>query len=64
MKKLKTAFITLGLASGMTAGALMYLHNPEQCRTMVLRDLKANAAFTALVSEHATPPDFLTALSR
>lgn len=64
MKKLKTAFITLGLASGMTAGALMYLHNPEQCRTMVLRDLKANAAFAAVVGDFTASPDFLTALSK
>ena len=57
-QKIRAIFITVGIACGMTAGALMYLHNVPQCRSMVLRDIKAHDAFLAQVG----PKDFLTAL--
>jgi hypothetical protein len=57
-QKIKMVFITLGLASGMTAAALYHYASVEQCRSMVLRDIKAHDAFLAQVG----PKDFLTAL--
>jgi len=60
LKIIKHTFITLGLASGMTAGALFYLHNVNTCRAMVVAEVKANDAFLADVQS----TDFLTALTR
>jgi hypothetical protein len=57
---IKRTFITLGLASGMTAGALFYLHNVKTSRTMVVAEVKANQAFLETVQTQ----DFLTELSR
>ena len=62
LKKLKSAFITLGIASGMTAAALAFLHNPTSCRALVLRDLDANAKFASDVGKYVQQPDFLTTL--
>ena len=64
MKKIKAIFIIMGLASGMTAIGLATLHNPSTCRSVVLKDLKANAVFAAAISEYTASPDFLTALSK
>lgn len=60
MKIIKQTIITLGLACGMTAAALAYLHNVPTCRAMVLKDMAAHEAFVADLQ----PKDFLTALSK
>jgi hypothetical protein len=60
LKLIKQTFITLGIASGMTAAALMYAHNVPTCRAMVLKDMQANDAFVAQISQ----PDFLTAMTK
>lgn len=64
LKKIKHIFITLGIASGMTAGALFYLHNTDTCRTLVLKDLQKSAVFRAQIQTYAETTDFLTALTR
>lgn len=61
---IKQTFITLGLASGMTAAALAYQHTPTNCRAMVQRDLAANVQFIGNVSQYAAPQDFLATLSK
>lgn len=63
LKRIKPIFITLGIASGMTAAALMYLHNVPQCRTMVLRDMAKQVEFQGQLARYQMPPDFLTALT-
>ena len=45
MKRIKHTFITLGLASGMTAAALAYMHNLPTCRAMVLHEVASNQQF-------------------
>jgi hypothetical protein len=60
LKKIKHTFITLGIASGMTAGALFYTHNLDTCRSMVLRESAAHEAFMAEIETK----DFLTAMTR
>jgi hypothetical protein len=60
LKKIKHTFITLGIASGMTAGALFYTHNLDTCRAMVLRESVAQSAFMAEIETK----DFLTALTK
>ena len=57
---IKQTFITLGLASGMTAAALFYFHNVKTCRALVVTEVQANQAFLADVQAQ----DFLTALTR
>ncbi len=57
---LKQIFITLGLACGMTGGALFYLHNIDTCRAMVVSEVKANQAFL----DNVHSKDFLTELTR
>lgn len=64
LKKIKLAFITLGLASGMTTGALVYLHNVDKCRAMVLMDLSKHAQFTAQLEDFTQTRDFLAALTK
>lgn len=61
---IKQIFITLGIASGITAGALFYLHNPTTCRAMVQRDLAANVQFIGNVSQYAAQDDFTATLMR
>lgn len=64
MKKLKQVFITLGIASGMTAAALAYVHNTKTCRSLVLADLKATAEFSNELAAYTGTQDFLTTLTR
>lgn len=64
LQKIKLTIITLGLASGMTAGALFYLHNVDTCRIMVLKDLQKQRAFQNELATYAETTDFLTALTR
>lgn len=63
-KRIKSVFITLGIASGMTAAALAYQHTPNQCRAMVLKDMAANAQFASQLAQYTTQQDFLTTMSR
>jgi hypothetical protein len=60
LKRIKHTFITLGIASGMTAVAMHYLHNLDTCRSMVLRESVAHEAFLAEIETK----DFLTAMTR
>lgn len=64
LKKLKQTIITLGIASGMTAAALAYLHNVPQCRAMVLADLAKQVEFQGKLAQYQMPQDFLTTLTR
>lgn len=57
---IKQTFITLGLASGIAAGALFYLHNVDTCRAMVVSEVRANQAFL----DNVHSQDFLTELTR
>ena len=60
LRKIKHTFITLGIASGITAGALFYTHNLDTCRVMVLAEVGKNQQFIDSVAT----PDFLTAMTR
>lgn len=64
LKKIKQTFITLGIASGMTACALFYMHNVDTCRAMVLLEESKHAQFAAQISDFSQPKDFLTALTK
>lgn len=64
LKRIKHTFITLGIASGMTAGALFYLHNADTCRAMVLLDLSKHQQFMTQISDYAGTQDFLTTLTK
>ena len=61
---IKQTFITLGLASGMTAGALFYFHNIDTCRAMVLVEAAKQEKFAQQFSSSADTRDFLTALTQ
>lgn len=63
LHKLKLTIITLGLASGMTAAALAYLHNVDTCRVLVLQDMQKHAKFQEAIGGF-TQADFLTTLTR
>lgn len=64
LKRIKQTFITLGLASGIAAGALFWQHNPTSCRAMVLKDLEANSKFASDVSLYTAQQDFLTTVTK
>lgn len=64
LKKLKHTFITLGVASGMTAAALAYVHTSDNCRDMILRDAGKNQTFMDNVAQYQVPQDFLTAMKK
>jgi len=64
LKKIKHTFITLGIASGMTAGALAYFYNVPQCQAMVLKDLDRQSQFQQSLAQYQVPQDFLTAMTR
>lgn len=59
-KLIKHTIITLGIASGMTAGALTYQHTPDKCRAMVLAEVGKNQQFVDAVGAK----DFLTEMTR
>lgn len=64
MGLIKQTFVTLGLASGMTAGALFYFHNIDTCRAMVLVESAKQEKFSQQFSAHSDTKDFLTALTQ
>lgn len=63
-KRIKQTFITLGLASGMTAVALFYFHNVNTCRDVVLMDLAKHQRFMLDLDNYSQSQDFLTALTK
>jgi len=64
LKRIKSIFITLGIASGMTACALFYLHNVNTCRAVVLHDLVMHQQFTNELSQFVGTQDFLTEMTK
>lgn len=64
LQKLKQIFITLGLASGMTAGALYYFHNIDTCRAMIIDAERKHKAFSETMAGYEVPEDFLTAMTK
>ena len=64
LKLIKHTVITLGIASGMTAIALIYLHNVDTCRAMVIEAERKHQAFSATMAGYEVPEDFLTAMTR
>ncbi len=64
LKLIKHTFITLGIASGMTAGALFYTHNIDTCRSMVIEHERKHQAFSATMAGYEVPEDFVTAMTR
>jgi hypothetical protein len=62
LKRIKHTFITLGLASGMTAAALFYTHNIDSCRIMVIEHERKHQAFNATMAEYEVPVSFHQAL--
>ena len=62
LKRIKHTFITLGIASGMTAGALFYTHNIDTCRGMVIEHERKHKAFSATMAGYEVPVTFHQAL--
>ena len=62
LRKIKQTFIILGIASGMAAGALFFIHTPDNCRAMVLRDAEKNQLFMDNVARYQVPVSFHAAL--
>lgn len=62
LKLIKHTFITLGLASGMTAAALFYTHNIDTCRLMVIEHERKHQEFSATMAGYEVPMTFHQAL--
>lgn len=63
-RRIRATFITLGIASGMTAAALAYLHGSDACRSIVLDDLQRSDQFRANLAAYTGHQDFLTTISQ
>ena len=59
---IKRTFITLGIASGMTAAALTLIHTPEHCRALILKDASKHQRFMDSVAQYQAPMSFHQAL--
>jgi hypothetical protein len=62
LKRIKHIFITLGIASGMTTGALIYKHNIDTCRLMVIEHERKHQEFSATMAGYEVPMTFHQAL--
>ena len=62
MNRIKHAFITLVLASGMTAAALTLIHTPENCLDLILKDASKHQRFMDSVAQYQAPMSFHQAL--